>query len=140
MSSQRRPAGITGLSLFFACGAVVSFTAGLALLFPGSVLEPMWRLNPRAKEAFDSMGGWAVLLMSAVSTTCSLSAVGLWRGAKWGHRLSFGVLVVNLIGDSLNVVLGTEPRAAIGIPIAGALLAFLATERVRLYFNETATS
>ena len=60
--------------------------------------------------------------------------------AKWGHRLSFGVLFLNLIGDTLNVVLGTEPRAAIGIPITGALLLYLASERVQRYFREAATS
>ena len=81
-----------------------------------------------------------MLLMSAVCIACALAAVGLWRGAKGGDRLSFGVLFVNLIGNTLNVVLGTEPRAAIGIPITGALLLYLASERVRRYFRDAAAS
>ncbi len=46
------------------------------------------------------------------------------------------LLAINLIGDAANVVLGTEPRALVGVPIAALLLLFLATGRVRAYFAE----
>ncbi|MBK8316528.1 MAG: hypothetical protein IPL01_21915 [Acidobacteria bacterium] len=130
-----RPAGITALSVFFAVGAVISFTSSASLFFPGSFLEPMWRLNPRALEAFHSMGGWAIVMLCTVCAGCAFAAVGLWRGVRWGYRLAVGILVINLTGDIANVVLGTEPRAAIGIPIVLLILAFLLTRRVKSFFN-----
>lgn len=130
-----RPAGITALAVFFAAGALVSATSCASLLTPGGPLEPMWRVNPRAHPAFARMGFWAPLLLSVVCVACALAARGLWRGALWGYRLSVGILAVHLAGDVLNVALGIEPRALIGIPIVAAILAFLATSRVRRFFR-----
>ncbi len=131
------PVGITALSIFFFFGAAVSFTASVSLLFPGSLLEPMWRLNPRAREAFAGMGAWSVVLMCAVCAACASAAVGLWRGAHWGYWLAVVLLTINLIGDIANVLLGTEPRAAVGIPIVVALLALLRRGRVRDFFKSS---
>jgi uncharacterized membrane protein (DUF2068 family) len=80
------------------------------------------------------MGVWAVVLMGAVCAACALAAMGLWRGARWGYWLAVFLLAINLLGDILNVFLGTEPRAVIGIPIALAILAFLMSRRVRRFF------
>jgi hypothetical protein len=44
-----RPGGVTALAIFFAVGATVSLVTIFALLLPGGVLEPIWRLNPRAR-------------------------------------------------------------------------------------------
>jgi len=134
--NDSRPAGITALSAFFLFGAVMSFTSSAALLFPGGLLEPMWRLNPRAREGFDKMGPWAIVLMLAVCAACALSATGLWRGVAWGHRLATGVLVVNVLGDAASALSGTEPRAGIGVPIGAALVAYLRSKRVRSFFDE----
>jgi len=132
--NDSRPAGITALSAFFVFGALMSLTSGVALQFPGSFLEPMWLLNPRARDGLSRLGPWAILLMFSVSVACALSAAGLWRGVAWGQRLATGVLVVNIVGDAVNVLLGTEPRAAIGIPIGAALVAYLRSKRVREFF------
>ena len=43
------------------------------------------------------------------------------------------LIAINLIGDTANVIFGTEPRALIGVPIAALLLLFLATGRVRAF-------
>ena len=134
LESETRPGGISALSAFFAAGAVISFTSGVALLFPGSLLEPMWRLNPRAREAFAGMGAWAIVLMFAVCLACAASALGLWRGTRWGHRLAIGLLTINLLGDVANVLWGTEPRAAVGVPVVVAILAFLMSRRVKAFF------
>lgn len=133
--SESRPAGITALSIFFLFGATMSFIAFVSLLFPGSILEPMWRLNPRAHEGFAVMGVWAIVLMCVVSVACASAAVGLWHGARWGYRLAIILLAINLLGDIVNVALGTEPRAVVGVPIVLALLAFLMSRRVRSFFG-----
>lgn len=60
----------------------MSFIAFVSLLFPGSLLEPMWRLNPRAREGFAGIGVWAIVLMCDVSVARASAATGLWRGAR----------------------------------------------------------
>ena len=80
------------------------------------------------------MGVWAIVLMGVVCVACALAAVGLWRGLLWGYWLAMALLTVNLLGDIANVVLGTEPRAAIGIPIVVGILVFLMNRRVKRYF------
>jgi uncharacterized membrane protein (DUF2068 family) len=94
----------------------------------------MWRLNPRAREGFAGMGAWALVLMSALSGACAATALGLWRGARWGYWLAVALLAVNLSGDIINVILGTEPRAVVGIPIVIAVFTFLMSRRVRRFF------
>jgi hypothetical protein len=126
---------VTALSIFFLAGAAIAFLSAGALFFPGSVLEPMWDINPRAREAFESMGLWAVALMAAVGLACGSSAIGLWKGTRWGHWLALDLLGVNLVADALNALLGTEPRAALGVPIASAIIAYLTTKRVRRFFR-----
>ena len=80
------------------------------------------------------MGTWAVVLMCAVCVSCASAAVGLWRGARWGYWLAVALLACNLLGDVANVVTGTEPRAAVGIPIVLAILAYLLSRRARYFF------
>src|SRR2546422_219687 len=132
--AEVRPIGITALSLLFLFGAGASFVSFISLLFPGSFLEPIWRLNPRARAGLGGMGVWAVILMGAVCVACALAAEGLWRGARWGYWLAVSLVAINLLGDILNAFLGTEPRAVIGIPIALAIIAFLISRRVRRFF------
>lgn len=136
-SHQRpvRPAGISGLAIFFALGALIALIASLALFFPGGTLDPMWRLNPRAQLAFKTMGAWGPILLAALSLACGATAFGLWRGWLWGYRLSVALLIIQLAGDLANVLLGTEPRAAVGIPIVALLIWYLSRNLVRAYFR-----
>lgn len=53
---RHQPAGLIALAGFFGLGAVIAGATAVALRRPGSVLEPMWRLNPPARTAFLSMG------------------------------------------------------------------------------------
>jgi hypothetical protein len=81
------------------------------------------------------MGIWAPVLLITVSAACGAASFGLWRGRRWGYRVAVGLLVFNLIGDIANVVLGTEPRAIVGIPIVALLLVYLFRPGVRRYFE-----
>ena len=134
MTTLARPGAVTALSLFFAFGAGASFTTFSALLSPGGVLEPMWKLNPRAQESFAAMGGWALVLMAVVCVACASACRGLWRGRRWGYVLGVALLLTSLLGDLAKALLGLEPRAWIGVPIAALMLFALTTARVRRFF------
>ena len=69
---------------------------------------------------------------------CAAAAIGLWRGSRWGYWLAVGLILTNLLGNAINVVLGTEPRAIVGVPIAAAVLSYLmVSKKVRDFFKST---
>jgi hypothetical protein len=132
---SRRPVGVTALSLFFVFGTAMAAVAALSLASPGSVLEPMWRLNPQGHQGLVRLDVWGVVLMVATSVGCGVSALGLWRRRRWGYAVAVSLLVVQLAGDILNVVLGTEPRAIVGVPIVAGLLLYLSRASIRATFR-----
>jgi hypothetical protein len=95
------------------------------LLFPGTALDSLWRLNPDAHAAFQTIGTWAIALMLAIGIACGFAAIGLWHGAFWGRQIAIIILVVNAIGDLSKVVLRHDYRALIGLPIAAAMIFWL---------------
>jgi hypothetical protein len=134
VDAQPPARGITALGVFFAFGAVVAGVTCIALVIPGGGLEPIWRLNPQARVAFSSMGPWAIVLMCVVSAACALTATGLWLRARWGHRLALAVLGINLLGDTMNAFVRGDLRTLIGLPIGGAMIAYLLRADVRRRF------
>jgi hypothetical protein len=134
-NSAYRPTGIVLLAILFIVGVLASGLSALSLLVPGSFLDPMWRLNPRAHGVFSHLGLWGPILLLIVCLSCGAAAYGLLGGRVWGLRLGVGLLVLNLAGDLLNSVSGVEPRALVGVPVVGLILWYLSSRRVREHFN-----
>jgi hypothetical protein len=128
-SQQRVPLGIKLLSAFFAFGAGICLITIIALLFPGGALDPIWRLNPDAQVAFQQIGRLSILLMVVVCSACAVAAIGLATRARWGVPLALGILSVNLVGDLLNAFVRHDLRTLIGLPIGGAMIAYLLIAR-----------
>ena len=131
-----RPLGITALIIFFLVGALISFIAGLSLLFPSTFFEAMWRVNPHGHEGLLRIDLWGVALLFAASASCAAATIGLWRRTRWGHILAITLIVVNLFSDLINTALRIEPRAIVGVPIALAILLYLRSRRVQNYFAQ----
>ena len=130
MNQSRRSVGTILLVIFFAAGALICLVTMLALAFPESFLEPIWRLKPEARMQFQEIGsGASIALMAVVGAACGLAAVGLARNAEWGRRLAIGVLTVNLVGDSLNALLRHDPKTLIGLPVGGLMIWYLVGKR-----------
>jgi hypothetical protein len=128
----KQPQRHYGFAAFFTFGATMCLLAIVLLVFLGTKLDSLWNLNPDARIAFQWLGSWSVLLMLAVGTGCALTAIGLWRGKLWGIRLALAILFINMIGDLVNVVARHDYRSLLGLPIAGAMIFYLArsmTER-----------
>jgi hypothetical protein len=119
------PIGMKLLALFFAFGTCMCSLTIVLLIFPGTMLDSLWRLNPEAHAAFQSIGWLSILLMATVGTACGLAAIGLARNTTWGCWLGILVLTVNLVGDLTNALLRHDLRTLIGVPIAGAMMVYL---------------
>ena len=134
MKSRERSIGTLLLAIFFAAGAFICLVIILALAFPGSFLESIWRLKPKARLEFLQIGrGLSIVLMIVVGSACGSSAIGLARNAEWGRRLALAVLIINLIGDSLNALLRHDPSTLIGVPIGAVMIWYLLRgKRVRI--------
>jgi hypothetical protein len=114
---------------FFAFGATMCTLTIILLLFPGTSLDSLWRLNPEAHSAFQSLGKVAVLLMFIVGAGCALAAIGMWRGSLWGMRLALIILSLNILGDLFNALLRHDLRTLIGLLIGGAMIIYLIRAR-----------
>lgn len=125
MNTPSRPVAVTAISLFFFFGTLMSGLAALLLLFPGSRLDALWRVNPRGHEGFAAMGGWAIVLMLTVCAACLVAAVGLWRCRRWGAFIAIAILGINILGDTVNAVVAHDRRTLIGLPIGGAMIIYL---------------
>lgn len=136
-TTNTRPLVVPFLILLFAFGTVASLFAVITLMFPGRFLDVAWQVNPHAREGFIRIGGWSVLLMSAVFVACLLTAIGLWRRLKWGYWMALVMLIVNLIGVAINVIAGTDRRAIVGIPVVLILLLLLMRRNTREYLRQS---
>lgn len=132
MTDQRVPLGIKLLAAFFAFGAVMCALTSVMLLFPGGTLDSLWRLNPDAQVAFQKIGKLSILLMLIVGVGCASAAIGLARRARWAIPLALVILAVNLVGDTLNAFVRHDLRTLIGLPIGGAMVAYLLRVRRRV--------
>jgi uncharacterized membrane protein (DUF2068 family) len=126
---------VRALSAFFAFGACASGFSFLTLLLPGGPLDVLWRVNPTGHAALQKAGAMGVILMAVVCVVCAVTARGLWLRRRWGHRLALAMLGMNLTADLVNGLLLGDRRTLIGIPIAGAMIVYLLSPRVRAVFQ-----
>ena len=123
---MRKPVGVhRWFAAFFAFGATMCALTVSLLLFLGSTLDSLWRLNPDTRVAFESLGYCSLVLMGTVGTACLFAAIGLWRAKPWGTWLALIILLINMVGDLTNVFVRHDYRGLIGVPVAGALIFFL---------------
>ncbi len=101
----------------------------LLLLVPGTALDSLWRLNPDAHAAFQSLGKFSILLMMIVGSACAFAAIGLAKDRRWGRNLALVILAVNLAGDLINAFARHDLRTLIGLPIGGAMIVYLLRAR-----------
>lgn len=73
--------------------------------------------------------GFSIALMLLAGGACGASAIGLARNAQCGGWLAIAVLVINIIGDSLNALLRHDPKTLIGLPIGGLMILYLLVVR-----------
>ncbi len=121
-----------GVFLFF--GATMATLTGITLLFPGSFLDPMWRLNPGAGDGLRQFGRGIGIPFIALGVAMVAAGVGWMKRRFWGWALAVVIIASQVVGDLFNALRGQFLKGAVGVVIAGALLLYLLQPKVRTAF------
>lgn len=128
------PPGFTAIGVFLFFGAIMAALAATTLLLPGTFLDRVWSLNPSAHARLAPHGRIVGPLFLPLSIALACAGFGWFRRSLWGWRLTVAIMAIQVMGDLTNLVTRDYLRGAIGLIIAGALLAYLLRPRVKSAF------
>ncbi len=135
MQSASLPFGFTALGVFLCFGATMACLAGATLLWPGTLLDPIWKLNPSAYRQLAPIGRLMGAAFLVLASALAIAAAGWFRRRVWGWRLAVAIIAIQLMGDAINCIRGDWFGGGVGVVIAGALLAYLLSSKVRHAFS-----
>jgi hypothetical protein len=131
--------GLTAMAVFLVFGATMATLAGITLLFPGSFLDPIWRLNPEAGEQLHQLGRGIGIAFLGLGAAMVAAAIGWIKRRFWGWALAVIIIASQVLGDLVNALRGEFLKGAVGVAVAGALLIYLLQPRVRSAFVRNST-
>jgi hypothetical protein len=132
---NRIPKGRSAFGAFLFFGAAMALLAGATLLWPGTRLDLIWRLNMRAYRELAPLGRAIGLPFLLLGVTLGSAGVGWFRRRKWAWWLAVAVIATQVAGNLANIVLGRVVEVAVGGTIAAALLFYLLRAAVRESFE-----
>ena len=135
----QRPIGISIIAVLAALVGVICFIGAVflaALSTAGSVLEDLIETYGGSIMPFNigSLLTAALLAFAGVAAIVGIlylvTAYGLWTGKGWARMLAIILLILDIIGGLL-----TLPAGIIGLIVAGVLLWYFFTPRVKAFFG-----
>jgi hypothetical protein len=130
-----KPPGFAAIGVFLFFGATMASLAATTLLLPGTPLDRAWTLNPTAYKQLSPVGSKVGILFLLLAVALVVSGVGWFQRRLWGWRLAVAIISTQVIGDIVNLMRGDWRRGGTGIIIAGALLLYLLSARIRDVFS-----
>jgi len=113
----------------------MAFLAGATLVWPGTRLDRIWILNPRAYRELAPFGKAVGIPFLLLSVALAVAAMGWFSRRLWGWRLTVTIIATQVLGDLFNVFRGHVVEGGIGAAIAGAVLLYLLRANVRNIFE-----
>lgn len=128
------PRCLTAMGIFLTFGTVMATLAGVTLAWRGTYLDRVWALNALAYQRLAPYGRTIGIPFLLLGVTMALAAYGWFNRRLWAWRLSVAIIATQVVGDLANALAGDAVRGAIGFAIAGALLLYLLSGKVRAAF------
>jgi hypothetical protein len=133
------PMGFSAMGFFLFFGAAMASLAGTTLIWRGTFLDGVWRMNASAYRQLSPYGRTTGILFYALGLMLASAGAGWFLRRFWGWAMAVGIIAVQALGDVANVFLGQFVRGAVGATIAGFVLIFLLRPRMRRVFERLST-
>jgi len=130
----RLATGIIAVGIFLFFGAIMACLAGTTLVWPGTTLDRIWTLNPRAYKELAPHTKAVGIPFLLLGVTLAVAGTGWFKRRFWGWRLAVAIIATQVFGDLVNAFMGHPVRGGVGFVIAGALLVYLLRPQVRCAF------
>jgi hypothetical protein len=132
------PSGFVAIGIFLVFGAAMAALAATTLLWRGTALDRIWTLNPTAYRQLSPLGSKIGILFLFLSAALLMSGIGWFRRRQWGWGLAVAIIATQVLGDIVNLARGDLLHGTTGVIIAGALLIYLLSPRIRSAFSSMA--
>jgi hypothetical protein len=123
------------MGIFLVFGACMASLAGLTLALPGTALDQIWILNPRAYKQLAPLGREVGTLFLLLASALAAAAALWFKRRVWGWRLAVVIIATQIAGDLVNFFSGHVIEGGIGVVIASALLVYLLRTDVKSAFS-----
>jgi hypothetical protein len=135
MRTTRQPRGILFIAIFFAVATCILLSVGTALLFPGSIMEAVWRLYPARRALLMPYRLWLGPGFLTLAIAMASASIGCFLKRRWGWWLSVAIFAINGLSDAAQILMGRFLEGGIGVAAAGAILFYLSQPSVRGAFR-----
>jgi hypothetical protein len=132
---QAKPIGFYLVGIFISLGAVVLLLAAITLLWPGSILDTIWEVNP---EGYSEMMPYRVvvgIMFLVLSQVFVISVRGWFKQRKWGWVCVIGIFAANAAGDFGRLLSGDFKGGLLGLCIAGLIIFYLTKPSIKTLFK-----
>lgn len=109
--------------------------AGITLIFPGTILDRAWVLNPTGHQGLTALGRWVGFLFPLLGLALAAAGIGWLKRRRWGWMLAILLIGGNAVGDLARLVSGAWVAGAVGVLLAGALLIYMTRPAMRHFFK-----
>ena len=125
----------TGLSLFFLASTVICATAAFTLAVPGTAVDSVWSIKPRAYEELLGYRELSAPMFALLAIAMAFASYGTFHRRRWGWLLACLLFAGNGIGDAVQLATGGLLQGVIGVSVVTVLLFALFRPSVRGLFS-----
>jgi hypothetical protein len=132
---KNKPIAFYLVGIFISLGAVVLLLAAITLLWPGSVLDRIWEVNP---DGYAEMLPYRVavgIMFLVLSQVFAITVRGWFKQRKWGWICVIGIFAANAAGDFGRLAGGDFKGGLLGLAIAGLIIFYLTRPPIKELFK-----
>lgn len=132
---KNKPVGFYLVGIFISLGALMLLLAAITMLWPGTVLDTIWQINPTGYEEMAPYRAAVGILFLVLSQIFIFTVRGWFKQRKWGWVCVIGIFAANAAGDFLRLFGGDFKGGLLGLAIAGLIIFYLTRPRIKKLFK-----
>jgi hypothetical protein len=133
---EKRPIGISFVSVLVFAIALISLVVGISVFVVGTPLDLLWTVKSSLSASIRGtlLGNIFGIFLLFLGAVLMASGYGLLKGNKFAWWAVIVIFIVNAIGDLASLIMGNIESIS-GVIIVGILVLYLTRPHIRSYFK-----